>query len=115
MSVQYVECPDIEQILAGLKDFQRASVDYVFRRMYQDEQPARRFLIADEVGLGKTLVARGVVAKVVEQLWDEQDSINIVYVCSNSDIAQQNVRRLQLRGRKSINYRIYYLSCGRIV
>lgn len=96
MSVQYVECPDIEQILSGLKDFQRASVDYVFRRMYQDEQPARRFLIADEVGLGKTLVARGVVAKVVEKLWEEQDSINIVYICSNSDIAQQNVRRLQL-------------------
>jgi hypothetical protein len=96
MTVQCVERPNIDQILSGLKDFQRASVEYVFRRMYQDEQPARRFLIADEVGLGKTLVARGVVAKVVEELWDEQDSINIVYICSNSDIAQQNVRRLQL-------------------
>ena len=96
MTVQYVDCPDVEQILSGLKDFQRASVEYVFRRMYQDEQPALRFLIADEVGLGKTLVARGVVAKVVDKLWHEQDSINIVYICSNSDIAQQNVRRLRL-------------------
>ncbi len=96
MTVQYVNCPDVEQILSGLKDFQRASVQYVFRRMYQDEQPALRFLIADEVGLGKTLVARGVVAKVVDKLWHEQDSINIIYICSNSDIAQQNVRRLRL-------------------
>jgi len=96
MTVQYVDCPDVEKILSGLKDFQRASVEYVFRRMYRDEHPARRFLIADEVGLGKTLVARGVVAKVVDKLWHEQDSINIVYICSNSDIAQQNVRRLRL-------------------
>lgn len=96
MSGKIVKCPDVGKILSGLKDFQRDSVAHVFRRMYLDEQPARRFLIADEVGLGKTLVARGIVAKVVEKLWNEKDAINIVYICSNSDIAQQNVRRLQL-------------------
>ncbi len=96
MSDKQMICPDINQILSGLKDFQRDSVDYVFRRMYLDDTPARRFLVADEVGLGKTLVARGVIAKVVERLWDRQKSINIVYICSNSDIARQNVRRLTL-------------------
>lgn len=96
MSDGYIACPDTNQILSGLKDFQRDSVDYVFRRMYLDKAPARRFLVADEVGLGKTLVARGVVAKVVEHLWDQQESISIVYICSNSDIARQNVRRLAL-------------------
>lgn len=43
--------------LAGLKDFQRKTVEYVFKRLYGND-PTSRFLIADEVGLGKTLVAR---------------------------------------------------------
>lgn len=40
--------------LAGLKDFQRRTVDYVFKRLYGDD-PTSRFLIADEVGLKKRL------------------------------------------------------------
>lgn len=52
--------PDTSSALAGLKDFQRATVDYVFDRFYGPD-PTRRFLVADEVGLGKTLVARGVL------------------------------------------------------
>ena len=54
--------------LAGLKGFQRKTVDYVFRRMYEDQDPATRFLVADEVGLGKTLVARGLIARAIEHL-----------------------------------------------
>jgi len=46
---------DVGDSLKGLKDFQGRTVDYVFDRMYGDSKPARRFLIADEVGLGKTL------------------------------------------------------------
>jgi len=49
--------PDTSSALAGLKDFQRATVDYVFDRFY-GQDPTRRFLVADEVGLGKTLVAK---------------------------------------------------------
>ena len=50
-------------VLAGLKDFQRRTVDRVFERLYLDDPPGRRFLVADEVGLGKTMVARGIVAR----------------------------------------------------
>ena len=85
-------------LLGVLKDFQRRTAEYAFRRMYLDDPPAPRFLIADEVGLGKTLVARGVIAKVIEHLADKRESINIVYVCSNQDIARQNIRRLGLDG-----------------
>lgn len=89
---------DAETVLNGLKDFQRKTVSYVFRRFYLDENPAPRFLVADEVGLGKTLVARGVIAKAIEHLRDKVSRIDIVYICSNADIARQNINRLNVTG-----------------
>ncbi len=85
-----------EPILAPLKDFQRATVEHVTDRLYRNAQPSRRFLVADETGLGKSLVARGVIARAIEQLQDDDsvDRIDVVYVCSNSDIADQNLKRL---------------------
>ncbi len=56
-----------DQALAGLKDFQRRTVNYVFDRFYGSGGTSR-FLVADEVGLGKTLVARGIIAKTIEHL-----------------------------------------------
>lgn len=87
---------DLRRALEGLKDFQRKTVDHVFQRMYLDAEPARRMLISDEVGLGKTLVARGVIAKALEHLWGRVPRIDVVYICSNGDIARQNVNRLQV-------------------
>jgi hypothetical protein len=88
--------PDAEAILGGLKDFQCRTVDYVFERMYAASEPTTRFLVADEVGLGKTLVARGVIAKAVDALWKDVRRIDVVYICSNADIARQNIRRLNV-------------------
>ncbi len=90
--------PDTEAILAGLKDFQLATVEHVFNRLYLDADCTRRYLVADEVGLGKTLVARGVIAKTIDYLWDRTPRIDIVYVCSNTDIARQNINRLNVIG-----------------
>lgn len=89
--------PDPEQVLQGLKDFQRDTVEYVFRRLYVDNPVTRRFLVADEVGLGKTLVARGLIARAVDHLWGTP-CIDVVYICSNADIAQQNLKHLRLPG-----------------
>lgn len=83
--------------LDGLKDFQMKTVDYVFKRLYGDD-PTPRFLIADEVGLGKTLVARGIIAKTLEHLQDTVKRIDIVYICSNATIASQNIKRLKVQG-----------------
>jgi hypothetical protein len=88
--------PDLSSILAGLKDFQLDTAEYVFRRMYTDPDFTRRFLIADEVGLGKTIVAKGVIGKTVDYLWESIDRIDVVYICSNSDIARQNINRLKI-------------------
>jgi hypothetical protein len=91
-----VERPDVANVLAGLKDFQRQTVDYVFRRLYVDSDAVSRFLIADEVGLGKTLVARGLIARVVDRLWETTKRIDVIYICSNQEIAQQNIDRLNI-------------------
>ena len=45
---------------AALSDFQRATARHAFRRLYIDPDSTRRFLVADETGLGKTHVAREV-------------------------------------------------------
>lgn len=96
--------------LGGLKDFQRKTVGYVFNRLYGDNSTSR-FLVADEVGLGKTLVARGIIAKTLEHLQDQVDRIDVVYICSNAAIATQNVNRLSISdaGSFSIATRLTYL------
>ena len=99
------ERPDPNAVLKGLKGFQRDTVEYAFERLYLAPDSTRRFLVADEVGLGKTLVARGVIAKAIEHLWEgpsKVDRIDIVYICSNAQIARQNVRRLQIGSDKFV-------------
>ena len=88
--------PNVNSVLHILKDFQRDTVDYVYRRMYSDESQTRRFLVADEVGLGKTLVARGLIARAIDYLWDDVERIDVVYICSNAEIARQNIKRLNV-------------------
>lgn len=84
------------KVMAELKDFQRDTVDYVFRRLYEDKDAARRFLIASETGLGKTLVARGVIARAIDHLREQTARIDVLYICSNADIARQNIDRLNV-------------------
>lgn len=96
---------DPQPALNSLRGFQRRTVDHVFHRLYRDTQPADRFLVADETGLGKSMVARGVIAKAIAEL-DRPDSgvdrIDVVYVCSNSDLAKQNLARLNVTGQPDI-------------
>ena len=99
------ERPDTNAVLGRLKGFQRDTVEYAFERLYRAPDSTRRFLVADEVGLGKTLVARGVIAKAIDHLWDgprKVERIDIVYICSNAQIARQNVCRLQIGNSKFV-------------
>ena len=83
-----------EDTLSALHGFQRDAVEYAFDRLYVAPDSTRRFLIADEVGLGKTLIAKGVMAKALEHLRSEVSRIDVVYLCSNLRIARQNINRL---------------------
>ena len=93
-----------EDVMADLKDFQCDAVEYVFQRLYKDEDATRRFLVASETGLGKTLVARGVIARAVDYLHDKVDRTDVLYICSNADIARQNIDRLNVTGRSNFAF-----------
>jgi hypothetical protein len=92
---------DAGAALAQLKRFQRRTVEYVFDRLHGAD-PVRQFLVADEVGLGKTMVARGVIAKTIEALWNRSKRIDILYICSNQAIAAQNLNRLNVLGKRAM-------------
>ena len=81
-------------ILDELKDFQLATVERCFD-LFKSGQ--RRVLVADEVGLGKTLIARGVIAKLANYHKQTGDDLfKVLYICSNTSIANQNIRKLKI-------------------
>ncbi|AFV90116.1 Helicase domain-containing protein [Acidipropionibacterium acidipropionici ATCC 4875] len=92
---------DVEAELEPLKDFQRRTVENAFNRLYGDADPVDSFLVADEVGLGKTLVARGVIARAVDHVLriEGRSQARILYICSNAQIARQNLPKLTLGPR----------------
>ena len=90
--------PCADDILKPLKPFQRRTVAHAFRRLFLDEDRTSRFLVADEVGLGKTLVARGIIARAINHLWNKVGRIDIIYICSNAGIARANLPKLQIGG-----------------
>lgn len=95
---------DIDEIekhtMNMLKDFQAETVkrvDYLFRNTQN------HVLVADEVGMGKTLIGRGVIVKTARQKIEEKcDLCKVVYICSNQNIANQNIRKLDITGRNII-------------
>lgn len=85
-----------------VKDFQRATANRILH-IYK-ELGHRRILLADEVGLGKTFVAKQVINLVRE--WHKQkkdDFFKVVYICSNANIADQNIEKLGVENRMSIS------------
>lgn len=74
------------------KDFQEATASRIVELFKFGHN---RVLLADEVGLGKTIVAKTVVAKTGE--WRSEngdDDYVVVYICSNAGIANQNCGKL---------------------
>jgi hypothetical protein len=82
--------------IAALADFQRATVSAAAAALGRAGTHGARFLVADEVGLGKTLVARGVIAALLKKHLRRpaRGMFRVVYVCSNNALAQENVGKL---------------------
>lgn len=93
--------------------FQKATAEYAFRRMWIDRPSAHRFLVADEVGLGKTVVAREIVTKTLKRLGGR--AADIIYVCSSRAIASQNLDKLkgEHTGAVSLSTRLTLLATTR--
>lgn len=68
------------------KNFQNATIQAAMKA-FTDKSGSRRFLVADEVGLGKTVVARGVIK---EMLKSRSKPLKVFYMCSSLAIASQN-------------------------
>lgn len=85
------------------KDFQRATAERILH-IYKD-LGYRRVLLSDEVGLGKTFVARQVISLVREWHKNElkDDFFKVVYICSNANIADQNIEKLGVSNKMNIS------------
>jgi hypothetical protein len=81
-----------------LAHFQEAAVRRIVARL-RDNTGSRRMLLADEVGLGKTIVAQGVIQALLQ---GRRRPLTVIYLCSNAEIAEQNRTKLDPDSRKPI-------------
>lgn len=81
--------------------FRKATIDSDGKEIKTGGQ--RRVLLADEVGLGKTHVAKAVIDRVREMRKQVNDDMfRVVYVCSNMSIANQNIEKLGVRNKADV-------------
>ena len=76
--------------MSAPKPFQMATVNAVIAA-FNRKNGSRRFLVADEVGLGKTVVAQHVIRKLMD---GRRKPLVVFYLCSSLAIASQNRRKL---------------------
>ena len=74
--------------MSAPRAFQSATITCALNA-FDRRRRVRRFLVADEVGLGKTVVARGVIERLVRRNHRNRP-LRIFYVCSSLAIAAQN-------------------------
>ncbi len=81
-------------------DYQKKTIAHILDR-FQAKPPARRMLCSDEVGLGKTFVAKGVIwGTALKCLKEGKDRLDVLYLCPNLNIADQNKRELGIQAEE---------------
>ena len=83
------------------KEFQRRTIERVLKA-FDGRRRVRRFLVADEVGLGKTVVARGVIESMLKRRRRADGGpLCVFYMCNSLAIAAQNRSNLLKAGPES--------------
>ncbi len=82
----------LQMTWSRLKDFQRATVERI-AELLKDPQHSRRILVADEVGLGKTVVAKGLIVSMLRD-WHRPEPLRVTYICSSLSLAAENLAKL---------------------
>ena len=92
-----------DKLMKGrLMGYQKASV-YEIVEHFKESNKA---LLADEVGLGMTEIAKGVMATLVKEHWDKNNTntpYRIAYICPNQNVAEQNYRKLRIYNEGGID------------
>ena len=99
-----------DELNAVLKDFQKVTVEHAFNMLEKN----KRFLVADEVGLGKTMIAKGVIAKSMDKLKSTKKPIEIIYITTNESIASQNIETLKFKGINTCKERLSLLKTTQV-
>lgn len=81
-----------DNVLDGLRAFQRATVEHVWTQMERPEG-TQRMLVADEVGLGKTRIAAALIRQIESQR--PRRATVVVYFGPNAEVVRQNMRVLR--------------------
>ncbi|MCH5194281.1 MAG: hypothetical protein J1F11_09990 [Oscillospiraceae bacterium] len=77
-------------------EYQNDGSQLIYDRMKKGK---KRFLLADEVGLGKTVTAASVIVKMLK----DHEEINVGYICGSAALAKENVRKLENEIKRSAN------------
>ena len=99
---------ELDKTLASLKDFQKATVAAVMKSF--SESGKQRVLVADEVGLGKTIVAKGVIAEMLKKrllspvTGVSRKPLRVTYICSNLTLANENRKKLAVFKENQTKY-----------
>lgn len=96
---------DTQKTYDSLKDFQQNTVEFAYEKLKNNG----RYLVADEVGLGKTMIAKGIIAKTYDELNSKKDKIEIIYITTNQSIASQNIETLKIGNSKTKTKRLSLL------
>ena len=89
--------------MSAPKEFQLRTIDRVLSA-FDARRSVRRFLVADEVGLGKTVVARGVIEKMLNKRRHSSEPLRVIYMCNSMSIAAQNRNSLLKALPANANY-----------
>jgi len=92
------------EMMRRLMKYQRCSVEFICDHFKEHS----KCILADEVGLGKTEVAKGVIASMVKAHAESGTSepFRVAYICPNQNVASQNFPKLQLYHSKKTRFEL---------